>query len=184
MYIEETPLTGLCIIKPEIVKDNRGTFMQLYRKDLFAEKSIPVTIVQQNQSSSVKDVIRGLHFQWDPILGKLIRVVRGKAFMVAADIRKKSSTFGKWYGMEFKGEEGLAMWAPPGFATGFCVTGDIAEVEYLYTAIYNPEGESNIVWNDPDIGIVWPTKNPILSPRDSSAQTLKEWTLRSESDLF
>ncbi len=132
----------------------------------------------------MKSVVRGLHFQWDPPLAKLIRVSWGLIFAVAVDIRKKSPALGKWMGIELSAEERKEMYVPPGFASGFCSLSDPAQVEYLYTAPYNPKGESSIIWNDPEIGIRWPVKNPVLSPRDASGQTFQEWLKRPESDCF
>lgn len=203
MVIEKTSLEGLFIIVPEISEDSRGFFIELFRKDKFREAGIDpirsgdaprtlaasngagISFVQQNISFSKKGVIRGLHFQWDPPVGKLIRVVLGRVFIVAADIRKKSPTLGKWIGIELSGENKKQVYVPPGFASGFCALDDANEVEYLYTAIYNPQGESNIIWNDPAIGIDWPLEgNPILSPRDAAAQKFEDWLKRPESDNF
>lgn len=183
LHFEETNLKGLYIIDPEVREDNRGHFMELFRKDNFAEIGADIEFVQQNVSVSKKGVIRGLHFQWDKPLGKLIRVPRGKIFGVAVDIRKKSPTLGHWFGAEMSEENKKEMWAPPGFATGFCALTD-ASVEYLYTALYNPNGESNIVWNDQEIKIEWPTRDPILSERDAGAEKLADWLGRPESDNF
>lgn len=183
MEIEQTTIKGLLVINPEVKEDERGFFMEIYREDKFAVAGIKIEkLVQQNHSRSLKGVIRGLHFQWNKPLGKLIRVINGRAFVVAVDIRKKSSTLGQWFGLELSAENKKLLYAPAGFASGFAVTGDVAEVEYLYTALYNPAGESNILWNDPQISVDWPIKNPILSERDQKARLLKEWLLDPLSD--
>lgn len=180
-----TKIDGLFVISPEKRSDERGFFMEIYREDKFADAGIKVEkFVQQNHSCSKKGVIRGLHFQWDKPLGKLIRVINGQAFVVVVDIRKKSSTFGEWFGIELSAQNKKLLYAPAGFASGFAVTGEVAEVEYLYTALYNPNGESNILWNDPKIGIAWPIKNPILSERDQKALTLNEWLKNPASDCL
>ncbi len=184
MRIEPTKLKGLFLIYPEQLSDNRGFFMEVYRKDALSMYGISADFVQENHSSSVKNVLRGLHFQWNPKLGKLIRVIGGKAFAVAVDIRSTSPTLGKWVSCELSYENSIQMYAPAGFATGFCVTGKNADIEYHYTALYNPEGESNIIWNDQRIGVQWPISNPIISPRDAKAGTLKEWLKRPESKLL
>lgn len=185
MKIKPASISGIYVIDPEVKKDERGFFMEVYREDLFAAAGIVIgRFVQQNHSLSRYGIIRGLHFQWDGPLDKLIRVINGRAFMVAVDIRKKSVTLGKWFGLELSAENKKLLYVPPGFASGFAVTGDVAEVEYLYTALYNPAGESNILWNDPVIGIKWPIKNPILSDRDKGAYTLSEWLKMPESDIF
>lgn len=182
MEVRQTKLPGLLTLTPKITGDERGFFMEVVNKKAFADLGIDLNILQHNQSRSAKDVVRGLHFQWDKPLSKLIRVVRGSAFCVAADIRKNSSTFGQWVGEKLSSENKNMVFAPFGFATGFCALEGGTEVEYYYNAYYNPEGESNILWNDPDIGIEWGIKDPQLSPRDAGAQTLKEWLTKKESD--
>ena len=186
MKIEETGLRGLYVIKPQVREDSRGFFMEVFREDIFKENGLNIEkFVQQNHSRSVKGVVRGLHFQYNPPLGKLIRVINGKAFVVAVDIRKKSITLGQWFGIELSAENKNLLYAPAGFASGFAVTADVAEVEYLYTAPYNQAGESNILWNDEKIGIKWPDiSNPTLSDRDKNARTLSEWLNTPESNLF
>lgn len=182
--VERTPLRDLVIVKPQVFGDERGFFSEVYRQDKFKSLGLPDVFVQLNHSGSVKDVVRGLHFQWDPPMGKLMRVTLGKAFLVAVDIRKNSPTLSKWVAVEASSENRLQVWAPAGFARGFCVLSDHAEIQYLCTGIYNNEGESGIRWNDPAIGITWPTRTPILSQKDQSAQTLAEWLKRTESRFF
>jgi dTDP-4-dehydrorhamnose 3,5-epimerase len=177
-------LNGIVVLKTEIFKDDRGYFMEVFREDTFKTLGIPSYFPQDNHSRSTKDVVRGLHFQWNPAVGKLMRVTVGTAFLVAVDIRKNSPTLGKWFGIEVSAENKLQVWAPPGFARGFCVLSDVAELQYKCTGIYNPKGESNILWNDPAIGIDWQTKTPILSPRDSTARTLAQWLASPESENF
>ena len=142
--------------------------------------------VQDNHSRSVKGVVRGLHFQWEPPMGKLMRVSLGSAFLVAVDVRKGSPTLGKWVGVEASAENRRQVWAPAGFARGFCVLSDVAEIQYKCTGIYNNKGESGILWNDPQIGIDWPIEieNALLSGKDKRAQTLAEWLSRPESANF
>ncbi|MBF0121475.1 MAG: dTDP-4-dehydrorhamnose 3,5-epimerase [Desulfobacterales bacterium] len=181
---EKTPINDVVIIIPEIYQDDRGFFIEVFRKDKLDEIGIPSSFVQLNQSGSVKNVIRGLHFQWDPPMAKLMRVVQGRAFLVAVDIRKGSKTLGKWFGREFSSESKHMLYAPAGCARGFCVLSDYAEIQYLCTGIYNNKGESGILWNDPEIGIDWPVKDPILSYKDGKAQTLKQWLNREESNNF
>lgn len=177
-------LNGIVVLQPEIYKDERGFFMEVFRADQLKALGLPYEFVQENHSGSVKNVVRGLHFQWDPPMGKLMRVTVGKAFLVAVDIRKGSPTLGKWFGIEASAENRYMVWAPAGFARGFAVVSDYAEVQYLVTGIYNPKAESGILWNDPDIGIEWPVKDPILSQKDRNAQTLREWLQRKESNYF
>jgi dTDP-4-dehydrorhamnose 3,5-epimerase len=129
-------------------------------------------------------VVRGLHFQWDPPMGKLMRVTQGTAFLVAVDLRKDSPTLGKWFGATFGAEEKRQLWAPASFARGFCALTDAVEIEYLTTGTYNSKGESGILWNDPAIGIEWPVQHPTLSDKDAKAQTLAQWLARPESNHF
>ncbi len=182
--IETTPIKDVIIVIPEVFEDERGFFMECYREDQFKELGLPANFVQDNHSRSVKNTVRGLHFQWDPPMGKLMRVTYGVAFLVAVDIRKGSPTFGKWFGMEVSAENKKQIWAPAGFARGFCVLSDFAEIQYKCTGIYNKKGEDGILWNDPQIGIEWPVKNPILSEKDKNAQPLSEWLKKEESNNF
>ena len=182
--IRETEVEDLIIVRPEVFKDNRGFFTEVYRRDQFEDIGLPGEFVQFNHSGSVNNVTRGLHFQWDPPMGKLMRVTRGCAFLVAVDIRKGSPTLGKWLGFEVSEENRLQVWAPAGFARGFCVLSDYAEIQYLCTGVYNSKGESGILWNDPKIGIDWPVKDPILSEKDMKAQTLAQWLESTTSNHF
>jgi dTDP-4-dehydrorhamnose 3,5-epimerase len=182
--IEKTPIDDVIVVKPQIFRDERGFFSEVYRQDQFKNLGLPDTFVQLNHSGSVKGVLRGLHFQWDPPMGKLMRVPRGVAFLVAVDIRKGSPTLGKWFGIEASEEDGIQVWAPAGFARGFCVLSEYAEIQYLTTGVYNNKAESGISWDDPAIGINWPVQNPILSKKDQSAQTLAEWLAMDDSNNF
>ncbi len=172
------------ILQPEIFQDERGFFYEVFKRSELEKLGVPTEFVQENHSGSVKGVIRGLHFQWNPPMGKLMRVTKGKAFLVAVDIRKGSPTLGKWVGIEASEENRYLMWAPWYFARGFAVLSDYVEIQYLVTGEYNKECESGILWNDPEIGINWPIKNPILSQKDKNAQTLAEWLTKKESDLI
>ena len=184
MRIESVALGSVAVLAPEYFKDERGFFVEEFRADQFAELGLPTKFVQENHSGSVKNVVRGLHFQWEPPMGKLMRVLRGEAFLVAVDIRKNSPTLGQWFGKRVNAEERKQIWAPAGFARGFCVVSDYAEIQYLCTGIYNSQAESGILWNDPAIGIEWPVNDPILSGKDEKAQTLQEWLKREESDNY
>jgi len=182
--IQKTNIEDVLILKPEIFSDNRGFFTEVYKKDLFEKLELPHEFVQFNHSGSVKNVLRGLHFQWEPPMGKLMRVTKGNAYLVAVDIRKDSPTLAEWYGQELSEDNRFQIWAPAGFARGFCVLSDFAEIQYLCTGVYNSECESGFYWNDPDIGIDWPVKNPIISEKDKNAQTLSEWLSKNESNNF
>lgn len=175
---------GVVVLEPEVFEDKRGFFLEAFRADQFGELGLPTEYVQDNHSGSVKGVTRGLHFQYEGPMAKLMRVTRGSCFLVAVDIRKGSPTLGQWFGIEASAENRLQVFAPAGFARGFCVLSDYGEVQYKCTSIYNPNGESGVQWNDPDIGVEWPVSDPIVSDRDSNAQTLEQWLATPESDLF
>lgn len=182
--VESTFLNGVVVLVPEIFQDARGFFMETFRKDKFLELGLPVDFVQDNHSRSERGVVRGLHFQWDPPMGKLMRVTHGSAFLVAVDIRRGSPTLGKWVGVEGSAENRRQVWAPAGFARGFCVLSDSAEIQYKCTGLYSNKAESGILWNDPKIGIEWPLRDVVLSEKDRKAQSLDEWLARPESAHF
>ena len=184
IQIESTHLNGIAVIVPEVFEDERGFFMEVYRADQFRELGLPDEWPQDNHSRSEKGVLRGLHFQYSPPMAKLMRVTYGTAFLVAVDIRKDSPTLGRWFGLEVSAKNKKQVYAPAGFARGFCVLSPFAEIQYKCTGIYNPHGESGIRWDDPDIGIDWPILSPTLSVKDSKAQCLTEWLRRPESNLF
>jgi len=184
LKIESRHLGDVCIIVPQVFQDDRGFFTEVFRTDQFEALGLPSLFVQDNHSGSVRGVLRGLHFQWDPPMGKLMRVTRGTAFLVAVDIRKGSPTLGKWFGAEVSAESHRQIWAPAGFARGFCTLSEFAEIQYKCTGIYNHKCESGIRWDDPDIGIDWPISDVQLSEKDRKAQTLKQWLSSLESENF
>ena len=145
MTIEKTEIADILIVTPEVMGDERGFFVEVYKKSLFKELGIGEDFVQDNHSRSARNVLRGLHFQWEPPMGKLMRVTVGSAFLVAVDIRKDSPTVGKWIGVEASAENRKQVYAPAGFARGFCVLSDVAEVQYKCTGEYNKNAESGIL---------------------------------------
>ena len=182
--VERTEIQDVCFVHPQVFRDDRGFFMEVFRADVWKEAGLDLDIVQANHSRSCKGVVRGLHFQWEPPMGKLMRVTRGKAFLVAVDIRKNSPTLGKWIGRTLDGDEPQFFYAPAGCARGFAVVSDFAEIQYLTTGTYNGGAESGILWNDPEIGIEWPVKDPILSEKDANQQSLSQWLATEECKLF
>jgi dTDP-4-dehydrorhamnose 3,5-epimerase len=182
--IESEHLNGICVLVPEVFEDERGFFLEAFRADQFKELGLPYDFVQDNHSRSQKGVLRGLHFQWEPPMGKLMRVTYGSAYLVAVDIRKGSPTLGQWYGLEVSAQNKKQVWAPAGFARGFYSVSDFVEIQYKCTGIYNHKGEGGILWNDDEIGVQWPSKDPILSKKDEHAQTLSQWLSTPESDNF
>lgn len=174
-------LNGVILFKPQIFEDERGFFMETWRSDQFEELGLPTFFMQDNHSSSIKGVIRGMHFQYDPPMGKLIRVTSGSAFVVEVDIRYNSPTLGQWVGFDLSEKNKHLIWVPPGFANGFLATSDYCEMQYKCTALWNKTGESAINWNDSKIGINWNIDHPILSEKDKNAQLLDEWLLQEAS---
>jgi dTDP-4-dehydrorhamnose 3,5-epimerase len=170
------------VVVPKVIGDDRGFFMETYREDNFRDLGLPTEFVQDNHSRSSKGVVRGLHFQWSPPMGKLMRVTQGAAYLVAVDIRKGSPTFGQWLGLEVSAANKKQVWAPYGFARGFCSLTNDCEVQYKCTGLYDSTGESGIRFDDPEIGIEWPLSQISVSERDRNAQTLREWERSPLSD--
>ena len=173
----ETPLKGLIVIESMIFKDTRGFFLESYNFKEFKKKGIDLFFVQDNHSFSKKGVLRGLHFQQNHPQGKLVRVIRGKVFDVAVDLRKDSPTFGKWFGLDLSEENNLEFYIPPSFAHGFLALEDDTDFLYKCTDYYFPEDEYGIIWNDPTININWPIEKVdmlIISEKDKNLITFNE----------
>lgn len=172
---EKLKLEGLVLVKPRIFKDPRGFFLEAYKRSDFEKAGIFGDFVQDNHSRSSKDVLRGLHFQKkDSAQGKLIRCLSGRLLDVAADIRPGSPSFGKWVALELNETNAHMLYIPPGFAHGFLVLSATAELLYKCTREYNPAAEAGIIWNDPQLNISWPVKEPILSDKDKANSLLKD----------
>ena len=174
----KTEIEGLLVIEPHVFLDERGYFMETYNFLDFKEAGINVNFVQDNQSKSKKGVLRGLHFQTRNPQGKLVRVIKGEVFDIAVDLRRESKTFGKWYGLILSSEKKNMFYIPENFAHGFLVLSNEAELTYKCTNFYDPESESGIIWNDPDINICWPTEgidSIILSEKDKKHGSLKDY---------
>ncbi len=176
MNIKQTGIADLLVIEPHVFEDDRGFFYESYNEKSFLEKvGITTHFVQDNHSYSNKNVLRGLHYQIQQPQGKLIRVVSGAVFDVAVDLRKSSSTFGQWVGTNLTSENKRQLWIPTGFAHGFLVLSEYAEVLYKTTNYYAPQHERTILWNDPNLAIAWPIQTkPILSAKDQVAKLLPE----------
>jgi len=166
MNLISTSLPGVLIIEPRIFRDERGFFLETYHAARYREAGLDVPFVQDNHSRSMRGTLRGLHWQAERPQGKLVRVLVGEIYDVAVDIRPTSPTFGKWEGFTLSADNFRQVWIPPGYAHGFCVTSDVAEVEYKCTDFYDPPSERGLIWNDPEVGIAWPIQDPILSTRD------------------
>lgn len=174
MKAEKTKLDGVLLVTPAVFGDDRGFFMETYNQEKAATIGLPTQFVQDNHSKSSKGVLRGLHYQQPQWQGKLVRVVQGEIFDVAVDIRHDSETFGQWVGAYLNDDNKQQLYVPEGFAHGFVVTSDTAEVIYKCTSLYAPEQEGSILWNDPDIGIDWPIDTPLLSAKDTDASRLAD----------
>jgi len=169
-----TKLPEIILVQPDVHRDARGFFLETYHAQKFREAGIDVSFVQDNHSASTHGALRGLHAQWRRPQGKLVRVLFGEIFDVAVDARLGSPRFGQWVGVTLSSENHHQLWVPAGFIHGFCVTSERAEVEYKCTDLYDPGGELGVIWNDPDIGVAWPVKEPVLSGKDAAAPRLKD----------
>ena len=168
MEIIKTSISEVIVFVPPVFTDSRGYFLETYQQQKYAEAGISQPFVQDNQSYSTKNVLRGLHFQLRHPQGKLVRVTQGSVFDVAIDMRKNSPTFGKWHGEILSAENKKQMYIPENFAHGFCVLSDSAEFVYKCTDFYVPGDESGLIWNDAQLGIKWPIEQPILSDKDAA----------------
>ena len=177
MNFAPTTIPDVILISPQIFGDERGFFLETYQASKFAAAGIPATFVQDNHSGSQRGTLRGLHYQIQQTQGKLVRVVAGEIFDVAVDIRRSSPAFGRWVGEILSAENKRQLWVPPGFAHGFFVLSEWAEVLYKATDFYAPEWERSILWNDPAIGVEWPILSgtePLLSAKDMQGKLLGE----------
>jgi len=174
MRVIETELPGVVVIEPEVHKDERGFFLETFHGERYRRHGLPEVFVQDNHSRSVRGTLRGLHAQLRRPQGKLVRVVAGEVWDVAVDIRVGSPTFRRWVAVVLSAGNFRELYVPPGFAHGFCVLSEVAEVEYKCTDYYDPEGELRLAWNDPELAIPWPVRDPILSAKDRAARTLRE----------
>lgn len=175
--VEETGLDGVRIIRPRVFGDGRGFFMETFNARDSGDAGLPEIYVQDNQSQSVRGVLRGLHFQYPQWQGKLVRAATGEIFDVAVDIRTHSKTRGKWFGMKLSAENKMQMYVPEGFAHGFVVLSDTADVIYKCTTLYEPSQDRCILWNDLDIGIEWPIDDPLISEKDEKGVSFRDLVL-------
>jgi dTDP-4-dehydrorhamnose 3,5-epimerase len=169
---------GLKLFRPSVFADSRGFFLETYQQRAYAAAGVDITFVQDNHSRSTKGTLRGLHYQSHPGQAKLVRVGRGRIFDVAVDIRPDSPTFGSWHGVYLDDQEHAQLLVPVGFAHGFCVVSDIADVMYKVSAPYDPKTECGLKYDDPDVGVAWPISEPLLSPRDQQAESFATYRAR------
>jgi dTDP-4-dehydrorhamnose 3,5-epimerase len=170
----ETRLDGLVLVEPEVHGDERGFLVETFRDGLWRELGVEMETAQENHSRSGENILRGLHFQTSPGQAKLVRCMRGRIWDVAVDLRRDSPTYGQWEGHELDDEKHRQFLVPVGFAHGFCVLSDTADVAYKLSSLYDPETEAGIAWDDPDVGVEWPISDPQLSERDKTAPRLSE----------
>ena len=174
MKVLSTDLPGVVVVEPNVYQDPRGFFLETYHAGKYREAGIREIFVQDNHSRSVRGTLRGLHAQRRRPQGKLVRVLQGEIFDIAVDIRRGSPTFRRWVGEVLSAENFRQIYVPPGFAHGFCVLSETADVAYKCTELYDPTDEFVILWNDPDLGIAWPVREPLLSEKDRTAPRLAE----------
>lgn len=174
MQVTKTLIEGILVIEPIVHNDSRGFFLESFNENRYNSIGVHDVFVQDNFSRSYKNVLRGLHFQSKNPQAQIVTVMYGEIFDVVVDIRKNSSTFGNWFGVKLSLSGPSQIYMPPGFAHGFLVISDWADIHYKVSTIYNPINESGILWNDPDIGIEWPIKSPILSKKDANLMKLKD----------
>lgn len=170
----ETDLPGVLLIDPKVFNDSRGFFMETFHQKKYAEAGIDHAFIQDNYSYSTRGTLRGLHYQLKHPQGKLVYVISGEIYDVAVDIRRGSPGFGKWVGQYLSGENRRQIFVPEGFAHGFCVISETADVLYKTTDLYNPDDEYGVLWSDPTIGIDWPVETPIVSDKDKQFPGLNE----------
>ena len=174
MKIIETSLPGCLVIEPAVFGDERGVFFETWNADRFGEHGLPLTFVQSTVSTSVKGVLRGLHYQWPRPQGKLVSVLEGEVYDVAVDIRRGSPNFGRWEAVILSADNRRQLWIPEGFAHGFAVLSEHAVFSYLCTDVYVKEADAGVRWNDGDIGVDWPISDPLLSAKDEKAPFLAD----------
>ncbi len=174
MKVIQTALPGCVVIEPAVFGDERGVFFETWNAERFAAHGLPTKFVQSNVSTSVKGVLRGLHYQWPRPQGKLVSVLEGEVYDVAVDIRRGSPTFGRWEAVILSADNRRQFWIPEGFAHGFAVLSERAVFSYLCTDVYVKEADAGVRWNDAEIAVDWPVSAPVLSAKDETAPFLKD----------
>jgi dTDP-4-dehydrorhamnose 3,5-epimerase len=174
MRVEQTELCGLLLIEPERYRDERGFFLESFQAERYRDNGIAEMFVQDNHSRSCQGVLRGMHFQVKRPQAQIVTVIHGRIFDVAVDLRSDSETFGRWYGVDLSDEGPQQLYMAAGFAHGFCVLSDFADLHYKVSRLYDHADEGGLVWNDRDVGIRWPIDNPIVSARDNAYPNLRQ----------
>jgi dTDP-4-dehydrorhamnose 3,5-epimerase len=174
MKLTRCDIAGLVVIEPKVFGDARGFFLETWNEQRYREAGLALPFVQDNLSSSSRGTLRGLHFQNPRSQGKLVWVIAGEVFDVAVDLRRSSPTFGRWHGLTLSGQNRLQFYIPPGFAHGFTVVSETALFAYKCTEFYSPKDELTLRWDDPDVGVSWPLREPVLSEKDKNGVRLKD----------
>ena len=174
MNLVPTPLDGVLVLEPRVFRDERGFFLETFNIGKLGGTALDTEFRQDNHSRSTAGVVRGLHYQLDNPQGKLVHVARGSIFDVAVDIRRGSPTFARWFGVELSDENLRSLWIPPGFAHGFCVLSEMADVIYKCTSLHDSADDRGVAWNDPRIRIEWPASNPMVSAKDAKWAALSD----------
>ncbi|MBV8358729.1 MAG: dTDP-4-dehydrorhamnose 3,5-epimerase [Deltaproteobacteria bacterium] len=174
MKAVQTELEGVLLIEPDVFRDTRGFFLESYNRSKYRQLGIDADFVQDNHSRSSRNTVRGLHAQRLHPQAKLVRVIEGSIFDVVVDIRRGSPNYARWIGMRLSADNFMQCYIPPGYAHGFCVLSEVAQIEYKCTDFYYPDDELHILWADPDIGVTWPVVNPMLSDKDRAGRRLRD----------
>ncbi len=174
MNVETTALPGVVVITPDVFRDARGFFLESWSREKYTAAGIGADFVQDNHSRSARGVLRGLHLQWRRPQAKLVRALAGSVFDMVVDVRRHSPTFGVSVGVELSADNFRQIFVPAGYAHGFCVTSDEAQIEYKVDAPWDPQGELTVLWNDAVLGLAWPVEAPILSPKDAAGLTVDQ----------
>jgi len=172
--VKSTSLEGFLVIEPNCFKDERGFFLETYQEDIYKAAGITEKFVQDNQSRSMKGVIRGMHFQVNRPQAQIVTIMRGSVFDVGVDLRQNSPTFGKWHGVELSDSGQRQVYMAPGIAHGFCVLSDLADLHYKVSRFYEPDDECGMAWNDSEVNIDWPSITPLIHQRDATYQSLSQ----------
>ena len=172
--VKNTSLEGFLIIEPNCYKDDRGFFLETYQEDIYKAAGITDKFVQDNQSRSIKGVIRGMHFQVNRPQAQIVTIMRGSVFDVGVDLRQNSPTFGRWHGVELSDAGQRQVYMAPGIAHGFCVLSDLADLHYKVSRFYDPDDECGMIWNDSEVNIDWPSITPLIHQRDATYQSLSQ----------
>jgi len=172
--VKSTSLEGFLVIEPNCYKDSRGFFLETYQEDIYKAAGIKDKFVQDNQSRSIKGVIRGMHFQVNRPQAQIVTIMRGAVFDVGVDLRQNSPTFGRWHGVELSDTGQRQVYMAPGIAHGFCVLSDLADLHYKVSRFYDPDDECGMVWNDSEVNIDWPLITPLIHQRDANYQSLSQ----------